>query len=1074
MSAQEFLPAGSGEHARAATAIDHAPPTANEHAALFIETRLEQRLANAGIPWSQGGDGLRFTIQGMLGAGATGRVLEVHDSDLDRGLVVKVMSAEASANTDDVGSFVEEARITASLTHPNVLPIHEIDVTAQGHPYFAMPQVVGRTLGSAIALSSPVDRDDKIRTPNQIVSAIIAIGQAVAYANHRGIIHQDIKPDNILLGDFGEALLLDWGSASRWPSTSAKLYGTPLYMSPEQARGETATPVSDVYCLGATLFHALTLRLPIWSDDQDEFWKLKRKGIIIPLTDYERSSVPLALAAIALKALASSPAARYPSAAALVADLERYQAGLAVSVHRDPLWHILARWYRKHRLTINLMIVSLALITALGAAYRHEKIKERSDWHLVYRDAFAGGDPSAVDRDWKGLTKGWSEETFHEITPTTSGHWRLDSGRLIASSDETLFDLAFRQRLRGDVRVSWDYTPLRKAQNLNCFLDADERLTGYTFHIGGWGSPSRVVLTRGKDVTKLAEHDEPGLIVVGRTLHFVMEREADRIRLSIDGRQIFEHIEVDDLLTPSGQGFGFDCCVGSEHALANIEVWHRPLPERISPLAVGNQLYQFGDYANAAQIFAEIADSYAGTPLEPQALYRLAMSHVANGTVETGRAVLRRVTEEFPHAECAPLALRARERLAIENGDEQEAQIADDLLVPFSTHPALKLLFQEIATLRLKRLQAPADFLGVDGVPADAVEQIIATEAELRQWCAKHGVDYVRQPFSERACAILRSAGNLELICRLYHDDAVRHAEALLDMGRIDVCERLYGDRREVRFNILMRSGRFTEALTAATNRNDATDAYIQLGQPEQARVAFPDDSSLQARAYAYSKRDDIVLSDYPDELGWRARALLTLGRPAEALAVPQIEQPHVKVEALIALGRLDDALEATLHEPKDIRETCAWKTALAMLTVDDPRGVDLVHRLQALPDHFDEYERMCYRTFIPILLRVRPGVVQDLPAEFKPALDHRQMAGQTIWQEAALVSGLMDDAAYLACKHPSSSALLTFPHAVRADLAGDHDTATALYRQALEVTALDSFCKKIAVWRIEHGTSHP
>ncbi len=130
---------------------------------------------------------------------------------------------------------------------------------------------MGPSLGAAIESSSPGPRAAAIADFNAIVSIAIAVCNATAYAHHRGIIHQDIKPDNILLGGFGEVLLLDWGSAALVPEASgrvtSKLYGTPLYMSPEQARGEYADRRSDIFCIGAALFHALLLRLPTWSDE---------------------------------------------------------------------------------------------------------------------------------------------------------------------------------------------------------------------------------------------------------------------------------------------------------------------------------------------------------------------------------------------------------------------------------------------------------------------------------------------------------------------------------------------------------------------------------------------------------------------------------------------------------------------------------------------------------------------------------------------------------------------------------------------------------------------------------------
>ncbi len=284
-----------------------------------------------------------------MAAGANGQVYSVADRNLAREIAVKFLKAPQSPGSDDIDRFIDEAQITASLEHPNVLPIHEIEVNDSGHLYFTMKKIDGRSLGEVIALSTPEARAEGIASLNQVVSIFLSLGHALAYAHHRGIVHQDVKPDNIMLGDFGEILLVDWGSAFRIGAAGIKLYGTPLYMSPEQARLERADVLSDVYCLGATLFHALLLRPPMWHDDPDEFWRRKRAGEVDPPTDAERQRVPSALIDLALKALAADPARRYASVEAMVEDLERYQAGLAASAHRYSIAEKLVRWYRRNQ-----------------------------------------------------------------------------------------------------------------------------------------------------------------------------------------------------------------------------------------------------------------------------------------------------------------------------------------------------------------------------------------------------------------------------------------------------------------------------------------------------------------------------------------------------------------------------------------------------------------------------------------------------------------------------------------------------------------------------------------------------
>ncbi len=1035
--------------------------------------RLERRLAAVGLAWRGDEGGKRFALGSLLGAGATGRVFTVHDADLDRDVAVKVLTGDASRRPSDIDAFIDEARITAGLTHPHVVPVHEIDVTAGGSPYFTMSKVAGRTLGDAIAQSSPASPDGKIADSNRVVSALIAVGHAVSYAHHRGIIHQDIKPDNILLGDFGEVLLLDWGSAARWPASDAKLYGTPIYMSPEQARRESSTPSSDVYCLGATLFHALTLRVPTWSDDADEFWRRKRSGEIDPPTEAERSRVRPALFAIAIKAMAVRPADRYGSVEDLVHDLERYQAGLAVSAFSEPLWNLLARWYSANRRVVWVALAAVLVVAFLGGAFWNEKRKERSQWASVYRDGFASGEIAAVEKDWTASTKGWHDDRFTDQPLETSTHWRLEGGRLLVKAEEGYYDLAFRRRLRGDVRIEWDYTPLRKNENLNCFIDADDRSSGYTFHIGGWGMPAFLALTRGPSAERVAERREPGLLVVGKTLHYVMEREGRHVRLSIGGKLMFDHLEFDDLQAPGGQGFGFDCCFGSEQALANIEVWHRPLAERISPIAVGTQLYQFGYFRDAAKVFDEIASSYPGTDFEPQARYRQAMSQITAGDIAAGTTGLRDFVGRFPAHQDAPLALRTWETLALDAGSEADASAADDRLLAFSGHPVLPLLFKDIADRRRKRLEG-VDWLGGSRPPDDAADIIVKTEGELHAWCRKHGLAYADQSFSELAYNTLLRAGNTRLMLELYAADPSRHADTLMRQGRFDECERLYGTDHNARLRLLIARGQIEDALKEAGISWERESLFVELDQPERLLETDPEDRSLQCRALLECGRPQAVIDGYPDQRGWYASALISLGRQQEALDRYQDVMKDFTgayMDALIATGRLDEVMGVIMRTTADGRESFVWRLMIEYLVRGErASAMELMAKLTPLQPRFDDSTLAFCHVMLPVIMRVLDGERVDLHEGFRPVLEHRDVLEQRLWHDASFLSGDIDEAAYLAqpVRHHVETRL-AFVTALRADLQGRADEAAAAYARILapkKARGLDQILRRLMAWR--------
>ncbi|MBA2481857.1 MAG: serine/threonine protein kinase [Planctomycetes bacterium] len=233
MPSEAFSPAGVLAQSRPSTVssdpLPGLPPELPGEA-------LRHRLVRFGFP-GIGPEGRRFAVEHLLGAGATGRVYAVLDRNLDRSIAAKMLNAQPrNADAESISHFIDEARITASLQHPNVLPVYELDVDERGSVFFTTRRIEGRSLGEELNLSTPANRSARIATFNDIVSLFIAVGHALAYAHHRGIIHQDIKPDNIMLGEFGEVLLVDWGSAARLDGSPVRLYGTPLYMRVHESR----------------------------------------------------------------------------------------------------------------------------------------------------------------------------------------------------------------------------------------------------------------------------------------------------------------------------------------------------------------------------------------------------------------------------------------------------------------------------------------------------------------------------------------------------------------------------------------------------------------------------------------------------------------------------------------------------------------------------------------------------------------------------------------------------------------------------------------------------------------------
>jgi serine/threonine protein kinase len=336
----------------------------------FLSDKTLERLREAAdIPSLEG---TRYVLMDRVARGGMGVVYAAQDEKLGRRVALKVLHAPERSG-ELARRLIREAQVLASLEHPGIVPVHDVGTLQDGRVFYTMKFVEGQRLDEYIQSGSSVP--DRLRL-------FLRICETVAFAHARGVLHRDLKPPNVMVGPFGEVLLLDWGLAKilrQAPSANGDIgsqaanaqhgsalsanghettehsttkarstvMGTPGYMSPEQARGENDAldERSDIFSLGAVLRFLLTE--------------------VSPASRQPSRPIDKSLEAVCAKALAALPEHRYPAITDLAADVSRYLDGFPVSARKETLMDKAARFYRRHSVAILLIAAYLLMRVVL-------------------------------------------------------------------------------------------------------------------------------------------------------------------------------------------------------------------------------------------------------------------------------------------------------------------------------------------------------------------------------------------------------------------------------------------------------------------------------------------------------------------------------------------------------------------------------------------------------------------------------------------------------------------------------------------------------------------------------------
>jgi len=372
------------------------------------EPSVEEALRAAGA------EGGRYVEQGIIGRGGMGEVALCVERNLRREVAMKRLLEEAAGDPGRRARFVEEAQVTGQLQHPNIVPVYELEKTAEGTIYFTMKPVRGRSLADILASLRPLPPGEGARrspTPvgrrragegaanapphslSDLLAIFLKVCDGVAFAHSRGVVHRDLKPSNIMVGDYGEVLVMDWGLAKivgrediraadlvtsdRAESTpeltlDGTAMGTPAYMPPEQATGELdkIDHRSDIYALGAILYELLTLEKPVEGETPLVVLANAAHGSIVPPEQRTPGrAIPRELSAIAMKCLHKLRSRRYQSVTDLQRDITLYLEGRSVTAAPDTFAQAAVKLVKRNKAVSVSVAAAAAIIIALTAVF---------------------------------------------------------------------------------------------------------------------------------------------------------------------------------------------------------------------------------------------------------------------------------------------------------------------------------------------------------------------------------------------------------------------------------------------------------------------------------------------------------------------------------------------------------------------------------------------------------------------------------------------------------------------------------------------------------------------------------